>query len=243
MHITDLPLLDYPRIPVALGSQWQTASVPAVLSLDVVWDGPVTQRVNVQSGTNGDPFAGEFAEEQATVTWSARNAAGFGFTANPGTLATTTIPGFAFAEIGHDRNGIFAQEDGAGSNVPEQAFAPSGLPSANGTVPPLPASLASSAVPPAASPSVVPALGSVLVGAWTGSRPLFSSEGGGPVSQALSTTTPLGSSANPASGYAGQGDEWQPAVVRAAARPAATTVLDQIFADLDRGHLPDAAGA
>jgi hypothetical protein len=68
----------------------------------------VTRRVNIQDGTNGDHFAGEFEQNQVTVTWSGANASGFSFTADPGTLATTTIPGFAFAEVGHMASGIFA---------------------------------------------------------------------------------------------------------------------------------------
>ncbi len=107
LHVRDLALLDYPKIPVAIGAQWQTAFVPATISIDAVWDGPVTRRVNVQNGTNGDQFAGEFAQDQVTVSWSASNASGFRFTGDPGTLATTTIPGFAFAEVGHLTSGIF----------------------------------------------------------------------------------------------------------------------------------------
>jgi hypothetical protein len=75
----------------------------------------VTRRVNIQNGTNGDQFAGEFEQNQVTVTWSGSNANGFSFTGNPGDLSTTTIPGFAFAEVGHMRDGIFASPDGADS--------------------------------------------------------------------------------------------------------------------------------
>ncbi len=246
MHITDLPLLDYPKIPIALGPQWQTAFIPATLSLDVVWNGPVTQRVNVQNGTNGDHFAGEFAEDQATVTWSARNAAGFSFTANPGTLATTTIPGFAFAEVGHEQNGIFAPQSSVTGNTLGQASATPALPSANGAGNPLPASLAFSAAPPQAGPtqlasfSSVPALGPVLVSALTTVQQPYSSAGGGTVAQALSPTTPLGPSINPAQGYgAGQRDVEHSTVAPSAARVSDTTVLDQVFADLDNEQLSD----
>jgi hypothetical protein len=123
LHVTNLPILDYPKIPVALGPHWQTAFVPATISFDFVWSGPVTRRVNVQNGTNGDQFAGEFEQNQVTVTWSGSNANGFSFTGNAGDLSTTTIPGFAFAEVGHLSDGIFASSDGGDSGVPSGAFA------------------------------------------------------------------------------------------------------------------------
>jgi hypothetical protein len=147
LHIHDLALKDYPKIPVALGPNFQTASVPATISIDAVWDGPVTRRVNVRDGTNGDHFAGQFTENQVTVSWSASNASGFRFTGNPGTLSTTTIPGFAFSEVGHVMSGIFfpgdQEEDdanvagqqgdsgAAASPAPEQALAALMLPGAN----------------------------------------------------------------------------------------------------------------
>jgi hypothetical protein len=63
--------------------------------------------VSVTNGTLGDNFAGQFVENQVTVTWSGTNlATGFSFTANPGTLATSTLDG-GFAEVGKERNGIF----------------------------------------------------------------------------------------------------------------------------------------
>jgi hypothetical protein len=139
MHVSNLAILDYPKIPDALGPNWQTASVPATISIDVVWDGPVTRRVNIQGGTNGDHFAGEFEQNQVTVTWSGANASGFSFTGNPGTLATTTIPGFAFAEVGHMASGIFApdgsgQTDGADAAL-GQAFAAPTSPDGSGALP------------------------------------------------------------------------------------------------------------
>ena len=83
----------------------------------------MTRRVNVQNGTNGDQFAGLFEQNQVTVTWSGSNANGFSFTGNPGDLSTTTIPGFAFAEVGHMRDGIFASSDGGDSGGPSGALA------------------------------------------------------------------------------------------------------------------------
>jgi hypothetical protein len=126
LHVTNLALKDYPKIPIALGPQWRTAFVPATISFDVVWNRPVTRRVTVHDGNNGDRFAGEFLENDATVTWSARNADGFRFTANPGNLSTS-IPGGAFVELGHERNGRFVGDgegegdDGHGGSSPALA--------------------------------------------------------------------------------------------------------------------------
>ena len=78
----------------------------ATVSFDVVWSRPVTRRVEVEDGSNGDQFAGEFAEDQATVTWLGSNELGFSFHANPGDLSTSA-PGRGFAEVGHKENGIF----------------------------------------------------------------------------------------------------------------------------------------
>jgi hypothetical protein len=100
---------------VSLGPKWQTAFVPATVSFDVVWNGPVTRRVHVKDSTYG--FDGRFSENQATVTWSGRNALGFSFTAKPGNFSTSlpevagvngvTQPLNFFAELAHERNGIF----------------------------------------------------------------------------------------------------------------------------------------
>jgi hypothetical protein len=84
-----------------------------VVSFDVVWSGPITRRVSVLDGTLGNQYAGEYVENQATVTWSGTNLkTGFSFTANPGTLATSSVDG-GFAELGHERNGSFFQTSAA----------------------------------------------------------------------------------------------------------------------------------
>jgi hypothetical protein len=78
-----------------------------VVSFDVVWSGPITRRVSVLDGTLGNHYAGEYVENQVTVTWSGTNlATGFTFTSNPGTLATSVVDG-GFAELGQERNGSF----------------------------------------------------------------------------------------------------------------------------------------
>jgi hypothetical protein len=142
LHVTNLPIEDYFNLPNALRDG---PEVDATVSFDVVWSGPVTRRVSVTDGTNGDQFTGEFAEDQATVTWSGSNEQGFRFRSNPGDFSTSA-PRRAFAEVGHEGNGIFFGEGGgddeergssparaSGSNDGgrDQAFAPLALPGEN----------------------------------------------------------------------------------------------------------------
>jgi hypothetical protein len=111
MRVDNLRLFDYHTIPnaFALGP-----NDPAVVSFDVVWSGPITRRVSVLDGTLGNNYAGEYVENQVTVTWSGTNlATGFSFTSNPGTFATSSVDG-GFAELGHERNGIFFPPGGSG---------------------------------------------------------------------------------------------------------------------------------
>jgi hypothetical protein len=114
LHIDNLPIEDYFNLPNALRDGHE---VDATVSFTVVWSGPVTRRVSVTDGTNGDQFAGEFAENHVTVTWSGSNELGFSFHSNPGNLSTS-VPGRGFAEVGHVRNGLFFGEggDGGGSS-------------------------------------------------------------------------------------------------------------------------------
>jgi hypothetical protein len=106
MHVTDLHLEDYFNFPNGLADGHE---VDATVSFDVVWGGPVTRRVEVEHGSNGNRFAGEFVEDQATVTWSGSNELGFRFRSNPGDFSTSA-PGRAFAELGRERNGLFVEE-------------------------------------------------------------------------------------------------------------------------------------
>jgi hypothetical protein len=112
MRVNNLPVRDYHNIANSLGKDtFATAFNPAVVSFDVVWSGPITRRVHVPDGTLGNHYTGQYVENQVTVTWSGTNLAeGFTFTANPGTLATSSFDG-GFAELGHERNGIFARSD------------------------------------------------------------------------------------------------------------------------------------
>jgi hypothetical protein len=108
MHVSSLATLDYPSLPVSVGAQWQTSFVTATISFDVVWNGPVTRRINIRDGSNGNQFAGEFLENEATVSWWARNNTGFSFRSNPGDFSTSVRP---FAELGRERNGSFFQSE------------------------------------------------------------------------------------------------------------------------------------
>jgi len=96
LHVRDLALRDSFNIPNALA---QGAFVPATVSVDLVWSGPVTRRVNVRDAAND--FAGNFAENQATVSFSATEE-GFQFQSAPASTSTSV-----FAEVGHERNGTF----------------------------------------------------------------------------------------------------------------------------------------
>jgi hypothetical protein len=120
MHIHNLPELDYYSPAgtgdlASLGPTWQTGYFDALVNIDVVWSDPVTRRVDVRDAANG--FAGQFNENQATVTWSASSASGFSFTSNPGNFSTSdpevpgvngvTAPLNFFAQVGKERNGVF----------------------------------------------------------------------------------------------------------------------------------------
>jgi hypothetical protein len=117
MHVHDLATLDYPEdfASGSLGPNWQTAYVPATVSFDVEWHRPVSRQVTVSDAV--DQFAGTFAEDQATVKWSAESASGFQFNSRPGNSSTST-PGapniattYFFAQVGHEQNGIFFPGD------------------------------------------------------------------------------------------------------------------------------------
>jgi hypothetical protein len=118
MRVDNLNLRDYGTLANATGPNFDNPNFfdPAVVSFDVVWSDPITRRVSVPDGTLGNHYAGEYVENQVTVTWSGANlATGFSFTANPGTFATS--PRGAFAELGHEQNGVFAQGDDGGSGA------------------------------------------------------------------------------------------------------------------------------
>jgi hypothetical protein len=102
------------------------------------WDGHLPEF----SGANG--FAGVFAENQATVTWSETSASGFTFTSKPGSFSTSVpeVPGVNgvtaplnfFAQVGFERNGIFFAQGESHVNpatVSVNGLAPSSIQPAN----------------------------------------------------------------------------------------------------------------
>jgi hypothetical protein len=110
MHVTNLPAMDTFNLIRSLGPVGTTVFVPATVSFDIIWSGPVTRMVNVANGTNGNQFSGEYVEDHVSMTWSATNSAGFSFQPNQGDFSTS-VPGTPFAELGAERNGIFAHAD------------------------------------------------------------------------------------------------------------------------------------
>jgi hypothetical protein len=134
MHVNNLAMPDY-GTKNPLRKNWQTAFDPGVVSFDVVWSPPITRRLSVANGTLGNHYAGEYVENQVTVTWSGTNLrTGFTFTSNPGTFATSSVDG-GFAELGHERNGSFfqASADPSASNAGASLSLPSQMWSFSGT--------------------------------------------------------------------------------------------------------------
>jgi hypothetical protein len=104
MHAHNLPEQDFFNLPNALFRFQDPVSVDARVSFDIRWSGPVTSRGPVTTpGT-----VGELLLNKATMTWSASNRLGFKFVSNPS--GTTS----AFAQLGHVRNGVFAEKGGDG---------------------------------------------------------------------------------------------------------------------------------
>jgi hypothetical protein len=102
MRTTNLRLKDFHDIPNALFRFETPVSVDAAVSFDIRWSGPVTSRSKVTTlGSSGELFL-----NQATMTWSARNASGFKFRSNPS--PTTSF----FAQLGHVSNGVFFGREG-----------------------------------------------------------------------------------------------------------------------------------
>jgi hypothetical protein len=140
MRVRNLPELDYYSPEgtgdlASLGPTWQTGYFDSAVSIDVVWNRPVTRVVKVQDAANG--FAGTFEENQATVTWSVASTSGFSFTSNPGNFSTSVpeVPGVNgvtaplnfFAQVAFERNGIFfpqGEKQGAGLAPSLDAMAP-----------------------------------------------------------------------------------------------------------------------
>ena len=99
VQATNVPVIDWGSIPNALFVG--LSPVPAHTSFKVVWSG-VTDRLIIN---NTDPvyggFGGEFVRNSAQMEWTA-TAGDYEFVSDP--LATSSS---SFAEIGHERNGMF----------------------------------------------------------------------------------------------------------------------------------------
>jgi hypothetical protein len=95
-----VPIFDYGAIPNALFGGGP-AAVPGHVSYRVAWSG-VTDRLHIK---NSDPiyggFAGEFVRNSAQMEWRA-TVGDFHFVSAPMATSSST-----FAELGHERNGIF----------------------------------------------------------------------------------------------------------------------------------------
>ncbi len=93
---SDMALTDFFNIPNALFRS--DGQVPAQVSFDIQWSGPVTSRGDVTSPGS----TGELVMCNATINWSAQNDAGFRFVSDAS--PTTSV----FAQLGHVSNGVFA---------------------------------------------------------------------------------------------------------------------------------------
>jgi hypothetical protein len=98
MSMADLAVTDFFDIPNALFRFQDPVSAAARCSFDIKWTGPASSPGPV--ATPGS--TGELIMTNATMTWSASNSLGFGFTSNPSGTKS------AFAQLGRVQNGIFA---------------------------------------------------------------------------------------------------------------------------------------
>lgn len=99
LEASNVPIFDYgTENPLAEGGP---APTPGSVSFKVVWSG-VNERLNIR---NDDPvyggFAGTFIRNTAQMEWTA-TVGDFTFVS-----AALTTSSSSFAEIGHERNGIF----------------------------------------------------------------------------------------------------------------------------------------
>jgi hypothetical protein len=100
LQASNAPILDYGNIGNALFGGGPTP-IPGVVSFKVEWRG-VQQRLNIR---NTDPvfggFAGEFIRNAAQMQWTAKLG---DLIFESDALGTSSS---SFAEIGHERNGVF----------------------------------------------------------------------------------------------------------------------------------------
>jgi hypothetical protein len=94
--IVDIDLRDFTK---KANSQALGAAVPAAITYDLRWSGPVKREASVLDQENG--FRGLFKENQATLSWSVSET-GFIFVSDAANTSTTV-----FAQLGREANGIF----------------------------------------------------------------------------------------------------------------------------------------
>jgi len=99
MQVSNLAVPDYFNIPNAFGLlDPPIAPVPATVSFDIRWSNP-TERVQIRN--TALDFGGLFVRNSATIWWKSQQA-GFAFESAPAATSASY-----FAEIGHERNGVF----------------------------------------------------------------------------------------------------------------------------------------
>ena len=98
--VANQAMRDFFDIPNALFRFEDPVSLPATVSYNLEWTGPVTERQNFRDATNR--WAGEFAKTSATMSWSASRPDGFSFTSDAASTSHSRD-----AVIGTERNGRF----------------------------------------------------------------------------------------------------------------------------------------
>jgi hypothetical protein len=92
LHVANIAVGAYGNVVNALTGG---PGVASMVSFDIIWSG-VDERIKIRNESTD--FGGQFIRNSATMTWSATES-GFSFTSDPDDSH--------FAEIGHERNGVF----------------------------------------------------------------------------------------------------------------------------------------
>lgn len=98
-HVHDLHVKDFFNLPNSLFHFQNPTFVPATVSFDIHWAGPVTERRSIRDTTLG--FAGDFLSNSATMSWSAKSA-DFKFESDPASTSSSVL-----AVLGHEKNGVY----------------------------------------------------------------------------------------------------------------------------------------
>jgi hypothetical protein len=105
MDLNDVEIRDFGTL---VNSLMRGPSVSADVSFHVRWGG-VKNRFHLHDETN--MFDARVIEDSATIRWSARRQ-DFKFVSDPANTSTTV-----FAEIGHERNGVFFQDNSPSTSI------------------------------------------------------------------------------------------------------------------------------